>query len=222
MDTPPLDASTVELLLTRIETAAIGSREGHTRSARPASDGDDDEEPHQVDTARLYRLAPSLVHILGEQQAAGLATDISDDNLQVLEGVVHSTELARSRTAHPVLDRLLDDLLRQLAQSPEFVGDVRDTFGLLLEQTLLFLLSRADLTTKTWGLHKKNNDYRRELKAGESRPVEADLQQDFHQWLQSGPLSGLVSVDPLPHRDQTGTQRLHPEKPRRELRSPGC
>ncbi|MDQ7810570.1 hypothetical protein Q5425_43180 [Amycolatopsis sp. A133] len=195
MDTSPLDASTVELLLTRIETAASGSREGHTRSARPASHGDDDEEPHQVDTARLYRLAPSLVHVLGEHHAADLAADISDDNLQGLEGIVHSAELARSRTAHPVLDRLLDDLLRQLAESPDFVGDVRDTFGLLLEQTLLFLLSRADLTTKTWGLHKKNNDYRRELKAGESRPLEADLQQDFHQWLQSGPLSGLVSVE---------------------------
>jgi hypothetical protein len=91
---------------------------------------------------------------------------------------------------------LLEDLLQQLAQSPDFVGDVRDTFGLLLEQTLLFLLSRADLTTKTWGLHKKDNDYRRALKEGDTRPVEADLQQDFHQWLQTGPLSGLVAVEP--------------------------
>ncbi|VVJ19610.1 Uncharacterised protein [Amycolatopsis camponoti] len=195
LDTPPLDATTAELLLTRIETAATGSRASHTRSPRPASDGDDDEEPHPVDTARLYRLAPSLVHILGERQAADVANDIADDKLQVLEGIVHSTELARSRTAHPILDRLLEALLQQLAQSPDFVGDVRDTFGLLLEQTLLFLLSRADLTTKTWGMHKKDNDYRRVLKGGDTRPLEADLQQDFHQWLQTGPLSGLVAVE---------------------------
>jgi hypothetical protein len=66
---------------------------------------------------------------------------------------------------------------------------------LLLEQTLFFLLSRADLTTKTWDLHKKDGDYRRALKDGDTRPVEADLQQDFHQWLQTGPLSGLVAVE---------------------------
>jgi hypothetical protein len=194
LDTPPLDATTTELLLSRIETASTGSRASHN-SPRPAPDEDDDEEPHPADTARVHRLAPSVVHILGERQAADLANGLDDDKLQVLEGIVHSTELARSRTAHPVLDRLLDDLLQQLAQSPDFVGDVRDTFGLLLEQTLLFLLSRADLTTKTWGMHKKDNDYRRVLKDGDTRPLEADLQQDFHQWLQTGPLSGLVAVE---------------------------
>lgn len=194
-DTPPFDPTMADLLLTRIETAATGLRATHIRAPRQAPDEGDDEEPHPVDTTRLYRLAPSLVHILGERQAADLANDIADDKLQILEGIVHSTELARSRTAHPVLDRLLEDLLKQLTQSPDFVGDVRDTFGLLLEQTLLFLLSRADLTTKTWGLHKKDNDYRRALKDGEARPLEADLQQDFHQWLQAGPLNGLVTVE---------------------------
>lgn len=195
LDTPLLDAHAAELLLTRIETVGGRPREGHARSSRPASDGDDDE-PHQADTARLYRLAPALVHAFGERQAADLAADISDENLRVLEGVVHSSELARSRTAHPVLDPLLDDLLRQLAESPDFVGSVRDTFGLLLEQTLRFLLSRADLTTKTWGLHKqKDKDYRRQLKKGESRPIEADLQQDYYQWLATGQLGGLVSVE---------------------------
>lgn len=140
-DTPLLDAHTAELLLTRIETAGGRPREGHARSSRPATDGDNDEEPHQADTARLYHLVPALVHILGERQAADLAADINDENLRVLEGVVHSSELARSLTAHPVLDPLLDDLLRQLAESPDFVGRVRNTFGLLLEQTLRFLLT---------------------------------------------------------------------------------
>lgn len=192
---PPLDVQTAELLLTRIEAAATGQREGHTRSSRSAYDGDDDEEPHQPDTARLHRLAPALVRALGEPQAADLAADISDDNLQLLEGVVYSSDLARSRTAHPVLDPLLEDLLHQLAESPHFVGKVRNTFGLLLEQTLRFLFSRADITTKTWGLHKKDKDYRRLLKKGESCPVEADLQHDYYQWLATGQLSGLVTVE---------------------------
>ncbi|WP_143271417.1 hypothetical protein [Amycolatopsis echigonensis] len=194
LDTPPLDTTTAELLLSRIETASTEARASRT-SPRPAPDEDDDEDPHPADSARVHRLAPSMVHLLGERQATDLANGIDDDKLQMLEGIVHSTELARSRTAHPVLDRLLENLLQQLTESPDFVGDIRDTFGLLLEQTLLFLLSRADLTTKTWGLHKKDNDYRRVLKDGDTRPLEANLQQDFHQWLQTGPLSGLVTVE---------------------------
>jgi hypothetical protein len=195
MDPPPLDAQTAELLLTRIETAATGQREGHRRPSRPASDGDD-EEPHQPDITRLRRLAPALIHALGERQAADLVTDISNGGLQVLEGVVYSSALARSRTAHPVLDPLLDDLLRQLAESPQFVGKVRNTFGLLLEQTLRFLFSRADITTKTWGLHReKDKDYRRLLMKGERRPLEEDLQQDYYQWLATGQLGGLVKVE---------------------------
>jgi hypothetical protein len=196
MGSPPLDAQTAELLLTRIEIAAASQREGHTRSSRSASDGDDDEEPHQPNTARLHRLAPGLVRALGELKAADLAAEISDDNLQLLEGVVYSSDLARSRTAHPVLDPLLDDLLRQLTESPHFVGKVRNTFGMLLEQTLRFLFSRADITTKTWGLHReKDKDYRRLLKKGEGYPVEADLQRDYYQWLATGQLGGLVAVE---------------------------
>lgn len=196
LDAPSLDAHTADLLLARIEAVATRQRESHGQPSRPATDGDDDKEPHLAETARLYRAAPALVHALGERQAADLASDISDDQLQVLEGVVHSTELARSRTAHPVLDPLLENLLRQLAESPHFVGEVRETFGLLLEQTLRFLHSRAELSTKTWGLHKaKDKDYRRQLKKGERRPVEADLQQDYHQWLATGQLGGLVSVE---------------------------
>jgi hypothetical protein len=194
-DTPPLDASTAELLLTRIATAAASPRDGNARVPRPPSNGNDDEEPDPADTARLHLLAPALVHALGERKAADLAGSIADDKLQVLEGIVYTAELTRSRTAHPVLDPLLDDLLEDLSHSPDFIGEVRETFGLLLHQTLLFLLSRADLTTKTWGLHKKDNDYRRALGKGDALPLEEDLQQDFHQWLQCGPLAGLVAVE---------------------------
>ncbi|MCI2416058.1 hypothetical protein MOQ72_01360 [Saccharopolyspora sp. K220] len=189
MDTPPLDASTAELLLTRIEAAA-GNHQ--TSRERAPEDGD----PHQPDTGRLHRLAPALVRALGERQAANLTAGISDDDLNILDGVVHSGDLARSSTAHPVLDPLLESLLGQLGESPQFTSQVRATFGLLLEQTLRFLFSRADLTTKTWGLHRrKDYDYRRLLGKGERRPLEEDLQQDYYQWLATGQLGGLVTVE---------------------------
>jgi len=195
LDSPPLDADTARLVLTRIEAASARQREPHGHSTRSTHD-EDDEEPHEPDATRLHRLAPALIHGLGERRAANIAADISDNDLRLLEGLVYHRTTAQSFIAHPILDPLYEDLLQQLDTSPNFVGDVRRTFGLLLEQTLRFLLSRADITTKTWGLHKgKDKDYRRLLKKNEQRPFEVDLQQDYYQWLAQGQLAGLVAVE---------------------------
>ncbi|SFS78161.1 hypothetical protein [Saccharopolyspora flava] len=176
---PPLPPAAARLLLERVEAAGTDGPEP-TR------------EPGTAAVSRAHRVAPALVRVLGERDAAGLTEALTDDDLRLLEGVVHSGELARSRTAHPVLDPLLERLLGQLAAAPEFTGRVRATFGLLLEQTLRFLLSRADLGTATWGL---GEDYRRELRDGEPRPRESALQRDYHQWLATGQLGGLVAVE---------------------------
>ncbi|MFC7340543.1 hypothetical protein [Saccharopolyspora griseoalba] len=101
---------------------------------------------------------------------------------------------ARSQIAHPVLDPLLEQLLGELAESPMFTGEVRETFGLLLEQTLRFLLSRADLSTRALGAPRRA-DYRRRLRDGEPRPHERELQQDFQQWLATGQLAGRVGTE---------------------------
>ncbi|MFI6309737.1 hypothetical protein ACIBEK_06295 [Nocardia fusca] len=196
--TPGFDVATAQLLLNRIEVLAAGARErGQRSSPSGAEDGDPgDDEPHPADWTRLHALAPSLIRVLGEEKAVIIAEDLDDDNLRTVEGLVYSSELTRSRTSHPVLDSLLVEIFRELSVSPEFVGEVRRTFGLLLEQTLLFLFSRSDMTTKTWGLHKeKNKDYRRLLKKGEKKPLEGELQQDYHQWLATGQLAGLCSVE---------------------------
>ena len=182
---PRLPPRTAQLLLDRIEST--GRRPGPPQSWNPPESDD------RAATARAHRLAPALVRVLGERHARGLTADLSDDDVLLLDGVVHSSEIARSRTAHPVLDPLLESLLGQLAESPEFTGDVRATFGLLLEQTLRFLLSRADLTSATWG--RSDADYRRAPRGGGRTPRESDLQRDYHQWLATGQLGGLVSVE---------------------------
>lgn len=195
---PAFDVPTAALLLGRIEVLAAGARDRQPRASSSEPDDGDrgDDEPHPPDTTRLHSLAPALTRVLGEQRAAVLAEGLDDDNLRTVEGLVYSGDLTRSRTSHPVLDPLLDEILRELTQSPLFTGKVRSTFGLLVQQTLLFLFSRSDLTTKTWGLHKeKNKDYRRLLKKGDKKPLEGDLQQDYHQWLATGQLAGLCSVE---------------------------
>ncbi|UOZ03505.1 hypothetical protein [Amycolatopsis sp. WQ 127309] len=195
---PMFDVTTAEKLLACIEGLGVISRDREPRSpSSDIADGDrGDDEPHRPDTSRLYELAPALTRALGEQQAAVLAEDLDDDKLRTVEGLVHSGELSRSRTAHPVLDPLLDKVLLDLGQSSAFTGRVRTTFSLLVEQTILFLFSRADLTTKTWGLHKeKDKDYRRLLQKGSKKPLEGDLQQDYYQWLATGQLAGQCAVE---------------------------
>ncbi|MFI9452462.1 hypothetical protein [Amycolatopsis sp. NPDC052450] len=194
---PAFDVQTAELLLARIELLATGARDRQPRSSSSGpADGDrgDDEPHHPPDTTRLYALAPSLTRVLGEQQAALLAEGLDDNKLRTVEGLAYSGDLTRSRTSHPALDPLLQTILQGLAQSPAFTGEAKSTFSLLVQQTLLFLFSRADLTTKTLGWPKKK-DYRRLLNKGEKKPLEEDLQQDYHQWLAAGPLAGLCTVE---------------------------
>ncbi|MGW3752752.1 hypothetical protein ACWD7C_28265 [Streptomyces sp. NPDC005134] len=95
---------------------------------------------------------------------------------------------------------LLDRFMKELSAHPDFTGDVRQTFSALVEQTLLFLKSRSDLTrTSLFGAGKKGDplyDYRRKPEKGHRKAVEADLQRDFHGWLLSGPLHNIVFVEP--------------------------
>lgn len=193
---PAFDVPTAELLLARIEVLATSARDRQPRPSSPGPDDGDrgDDEPHPPDTTRLYALAPSLTRVLGERQAALLAEGLDDNKLRTVEGLAYSGDLTRSKTSHPALDPLLQEILQELAQSSAFTGEAKSTFGLLLQQTLLFLFSRADLTTKTLGWPKKK-DYRRLLKKGEKKPLEEDLQQDYHQWLAAGPLAGLCAVE---------------------------
>lgn len=190
---PPLPPRAAQLLLERIEAPDTGQRRDLPHSSRTPPDEDENEDAHPG-SGRAQGLAPALVRLLGERQAACLTTELGDDELRLLDGVVHSSEIAHSRTAHPVLDPLLERLLGELAESALFVGEVRETFSLLLEQTLRFLFSRADLTTRTWG-PSQEGDYRRRLRQDERRPREQQLQQDYQQWLASGQLGGLLSVE---------------------------
>lgn len=193
---PAFDVPTAELLLARIEVLAAGARDRQPRSSSSGpEDGDrGDDESHLPDTTRLSALAPSLTRVLGERQAAMLAEGLDDNKLRTVEGLAYSGDLTRSKTSHPALDPLLQEILQELAQSSAFTGEAKSTFSLFVQQTLLFLFSGADPTTKTLGWPKKK-DYRRLLKKGEKKPVEEDLQQDYHQWLATGPLAGLCAVE---------------------------
>jgi len=192
------DTATASTLLTAIETAA--QRETSSASPTATDDGSDDDDPGGAALARLQRLAPTLLLQL-KDQALSLASTLDDQQLLTLEGLAHDSDVARLKATDPLIVPKLDQLTAELSTHPSFTGEVRRTFSVLVEQTLLFLKSRTDITrTNLFGPTKKDEpppfDYRRKPD-GDRKPVEADLQRDFQHWLQAGPLHHTVLVEPV-------------------------
>lgn len=190
------DGDTAATVLANLESRAVRLAAGSARARRPLREQEEEEDPAPgADLeSRLHRIAPSLVRTLGMRGAANLAQDLDDAAMRVVDGLVRDNDLARLQSADPIITPLTDRLLRELTKHPQFTGQVRQTFSLLVEQTLRFLKSRADLTcTSLFG--SGEFDYRRKPKAGERDALEADLQRDFHHWLLAGPLYNVVSVE---------------------------
>ncbi|MFB6755710.1 hypothetical protein ACFCX6_32890 [Streptomyces sp. NPDC056353] len=193
------DTAAASALLTAIETAA--QREtSPAASSNATDDGSEDDDPGGAALGRLQRLAPTLLLQL-QDQALSIAGAVDDQQLLVLEGLAHDSDVARLKATDPLIVPTLDRLVTELSAHPLFTGEVRQTFSVLVEQTLLFLKSRSDLTrTNLVGSAKKGEpapfDYRRKPE-GDRKPVEADLQRDFQQWLQKGPLHNVVLVEPV-------------------------
>ncbi|MFD5483923.1 hypothetical protein ACFWIV_00510 [Streptomyces virginiae] len=196
------DAETANALLNAIETTS-SRREG--RDAHPPTDQDqsEDDDPDRALLARLQRRAPTLLTFLGADQALRMAASLDDAQLLAIEGFAHDSDVARLEATDPLIVPKLDELMAALSAHPAFTGETRRTFSALVNQTLLFLKSRSDLTrTNLVGGGKKNEpppfDYRRKPEGSNARkPVEADLQRDFQQWLQKGPLHNAVMVEPV-------------------------
>ncbi|MFJ4001778.1 hypothetical protein [Streptomyces parvus] len=185
-------------------TATLAGREAHT----PAGDGADESDPSENDVERAYRFAPTTVRKLGIDVASALARNISDDDLVKIDGLTYTEDLARLRNSDPVVVPLLNRFLAQLSSFPDFTGETRRTFSLLVEQTLLFLKAAADLDTATafgegrFDTHNKRvriRDYRRRFNKadGDAVPLENDLQHHFFQWLLTGQLGTLAQVEPI-------------------------
>ncbi|GAA4240238.1 hypothetical protein GCM10022254_64170 [Actinomadura meridiana] len=195
---PIFDTATATSILARIEARETHSDpcDGETNEV----DGDDDSDT-EPGAERLYRLAPTLLRTLGTTRSLKLAERLDDAGLVCVEGIAYDSDAARLQATDPLIVPLLDSLIAELSSHESFTGYIRQTFSVLITQTLLFLKSRADLTrTSIFGSGKKGDppyDYRRKPDAGQRSPNEGDLQRDFHQWLQSGSLQGVVQVEPI-------------------------
>lgn len=149
------DTATASALLTAIETAA--QRETNSANSSNATDeGSDNDDPGGAALARLQRLAPALLLQL-KDQALSIASTLDDQQLLTLEGLAHDSDVARLKATDPLIVPKLDQLMAELSAHPSFTGEVRQTFSVLVEQTLLFLKSRSDTTrTNLFGSAKKD------------------------------------------------------------------
>ncbi|MFD6986605.1 hypothetical protein ACFWAX_38940, partial [Streptomyces sp. NPDC059956] len=196
------DAETANALLNAIETTS-SQREARDVTPSQGQDQSEDDDPDRALLARLQRRAPTLLLSLGANQALRIAASLDDAQLLAIEGFAHDNDVAHLEATDPLIVPKLDELMESLTGHPAFTGETRRTFSALVKQTLLFLKSRSDLTrTNLVGGSNKNEpppfDYRRKPEGSNARkPVEADLQRDFHQWLQRGHLYNAVMVEPV-------------------------
>ncbi|MEU2232610.1 hypothetical protein [Streptomyces vietnamensis] len=196
------DAETANALLNAIENTS-SQREARDASPSAGQDQSEDDDPDRDLLARLQHRAPTLLILLGANQALRIAASLDNAQLLAIEGIAHDSDVARLEATDPLIVPKLDELMAALSEHPAFTGETRRTFSALVNQTLLFLKSRSDLTrTNLVGGSKKNEpppfDYRRKPEGSNARkPVEADLQRDFQQWLQMSPLHNAVSVEPV-------------------------
>lgn len=191
------DEATASIIIARVDARAASGPAGPPRSS--TNEDDSDEDPGGAE--RLYRIAPTLVQTLGLEGASEFAVGLSDTALATAEGLAYNSDVGRLKASDPLIIPLLNKILKELSSLPAFTGEVRHTFAALVEETLLFLKSRADLSRSgLFGPGKKDDppyDYRRKPERGQRKALEGDLQRDFHHWLEHGKLHASVSVEPV-------------------------
>ncbi|WP_086828557.1 hypothetical protein [Streptomyces sp. NRRL B-24572] len=203
------DHATASALLARVDQQlAARSAPAPRGSGTEAGDDATEEAPGEAEADRAHRFAPTAVRKLGLEFTAGLAAKIDDDELKKIDGLAYMEDITRLQNSDPVVVPMLNRFLKELGTFPDFIGETRRTFSVLVEQTLLFLKAAADLDTATAfgegrydasGKRIKIRDYRRRFdkEDGDLVPLENDLQLHFYNWLIGGQISNLIQVEPV-------------------------
>jgi len=155
----------------------------HERLSQPDPTADE-SDPHVW--RRLGGVAPTLLAELGAADAAIVASQLDDDALRLVEGVVYNAAVTRAASRDPVTARLLERITLGLQRCADYTGDVRRAFDAAVEETVMFLAARHDLQRST------DIDY---LQPTSPPPREARLQNDFADWLRRGMLAGRIDVE---------------------------
>ncbi|MBQ0990711.1 hypothetical protein KBX08_11480 [Micromonospora sp. H61] len=178
---PPIDAEQLQVLLNRVDVLTERpTDQRHARETGTASEGD----PSAL--ARLIERAPSLVARLGPEKAMRAAQGMTDEALGLMEGVAYRESF--DAAAGPQVDLIRRKLEDDLAECPDYVGRVRQYFGLLTWELATFLAARHDMQLTGALAYLKPFPARK-------APHEEKLQVDYFDWLQRGKLVGRVQFE---------------------------
>lgn len=178
---PPIDAAQLQTFLDHVD-ALTERPTGHRHSREPeaASEGD------QLALDRLQERAPALIRELGTDKALLVARDMSDEVLDLVEGISYRhTYDAAANSQVKLLERKIQE---GLASCPDYTGRVRRDFDLLTWELITFIAQRHDLETSG------ELAYLKPFPRGKA-PHEDVLQMDYLSWIQRGKLAGRAQPE---------------------------
>lgn len=103
-------AETANTLLNAIENTS-SRREARDASPSTGQDQSEDDDPDRDPLARLQCRAPTLLILLGADQALRIAASLDNAQFLAIEGIAHDSDVARLEATDPLIVPKLDELL---------------------------------------------------------------------------------------------------------------
>ncbi|AVT39633.1 hypothetical protein [Plantactinospora sp. BB1] len=135
-------------------------------------------------TAVLHRMGLADAH----EHLRHLPAAIQDR----LETLLWNEEVAQASTGNIKVERKLQELIAGLSTAPDWaIPQIAGPFKILLQQTLLYLVSRFEIGGEMGG------DRTAFLRAtpGSRPPKERQMHQDYKDWLDQGPIYNQVKAE---------------------------
>ena len=139
----------------------------------------------------LSRL-PAVLHHFGIDNAAALVAQVPPRLQEIIESVLWSEKIASAETGNIKVERKLQELERELATSPDWLGPIAGPFKILLRQTILYLVSRYNIGATMGG---ERTAFLRT--AAPKAALEKPLHQDYFEWLNQGPIYSIIQAETI-------------------------
>jgi hypothetical protein len=135
---------------------------------------------------------PAVLHHFGIEDAATLAARLPQPLQERIESLLWNETIARAETGNFKIERKLQELEEELAASTDWHGPAAGPFRILLQQTILYLVSRYNIGAAMGG---QRTAFLRAT--GPTVPLEQSLHQDYYDWLCQGPIYNIIQAEPI-------------------------
>jgi hypothetical protein len=140
----------------------------------------------------LSRL-PAVLHHFGISDATDLVAEVPPQLQEAIESILWNAKVAQSESGNIKIERKLHELQQQLAASPDWLGSIAGPFMILLQQTMLYLVSRYNIGATMGG---QRTAFLRTA-PGAAPALEKPLHQDYYEWLTQGPIYNIIQAEPI-------------------------